>query len=149
MKAAPTSSSNTSGTFKNTTTPVKNPIPGSTPTNPVPVNPAPGSTKPAVSEKPKEPWESWVFTGLSEHGSLRFAIIETPENAYIVKEGDRIEGIWLVEYTDGVSIRNHTGRRFSGSDISCNDALILYKNGTKPDWSMTSNWRLRPVFPRK
>ncbi|HBG42883.1 MAG TPA: hypothetical protein DDX03_00040 [Firmicutes bacterium] len=99
LKTTPASNSNTSGVPRNTAVPVKNPV-----QSPVPVGPAPGSTKPVAVEKPKEPWESWIFTGLSEHGTLRFAIIETPENAYIVREGDRIEGIWLVEKITGAQV---------------------------------------------
>lgn len=47
--------------------------------------------------KPKDPWETWQYTGLSSYGQLRFAIIQTPTTSYIVKVGDRIEGVWLVK----------------------------------------------------
>ncbi|HCF91907.1 MAG TPA: hypothetical protein DER58_05495, partial [Firmicutes bacterium] len=95
-------SSNSAGSSKNAVAPIRNPVP----------SPVPGSTKqPAAVEKPKEPWESWIFTGLSEHGSLRFAIIETPENAYIVREGDRIEGIWLVEKITGAQVTLRSSAR--------------------------------------
>lgn len=110
LKTAPTSSSNTASTPKNPTVPVKNPVSNPTPSKPTTSNPVSGSVKPVENEKPKEPWESWSFTGISEHGSLRFAIIETPENAYIVREGDRIEGTWLVEKITGsqVTLRSST-----------------------------------------
>lgn len=106
LKTTPASNSNTSKAPKNTTVPVKNPVQSS-----APVASTPGSTKPAVADKPKEPWESWIFTGLSEHGTLRFAIIETPENAYIVREGDRIEGLWLVEKITGTQVTLRSSAR--------------------------------------
>ena len=108
LKTKPASSSNTASAPK-TTVPVKNPVSSQTPGSAA--SPTPGQTKPAIVEKPKEPWESWIFTGLSEHGSLRFAIIETPENAYIVREGDRIEGIWLVEKITGAQVTLRSSAR--------------------------------------
>lgn len=81
--------------------------PGSTPTissqpartqQPASSGPRPGAqTEGQSGVKPKAPWESWQFTGLSTYGKLRIAIIETPSTSYIVKVGDRIEGVWLVE----------------------------------------------------
>jgi len=111
LKSAPTSGSNATSTSKSTVVPAKNPVSNPASSKPTTSNPVSGSVKSVEVEKPKEPWESWTFTGISEHGSLRFAIIETPENAYIVREGDRIEGIWLVEKITGSQVTLRSSAR--------------------------------------
>lgn len=70
------------------------------PSNPTPKEPV----KPAKPDGPR----SWRYTGYSANGPHRFAVIETPTNAYIVSTGDRIEGIWLVTEVTGdhVTLRN-------------------------------------------
>lgn len=64
--------------------------------------PQPGKpAAPKAAAAPKDPTQLWRFLGANSHGSVRFAIIETPTTSYIVKEGDRIEGIWLVTEVSG------------------------------------------------
>lgn len=52
--------------------------------------------KPSSHSVGESPEQAWRYLGTNPYGPVRYAIIETPSTSYIVKVGDRIEGVWLV-----------------------------------------------------